>query len=426
MRHLALLVIVLASCERAPKQLFSDAEVTARKAQVLARLAENRTRRCERPVLRGTPTPGPAAPDAQFVVEPNGDAVACREAIDALAQTDSIAAQVATPSEEASTVASRCGGTYESAIQRAIAHTDACSPFQIGVRAATRLLPPLEVAQVVGLAATQRATTDPASAMWLLIETMRWSADMARGDVAITQHALHRVALEKLAVRALAIVDTHALSAEERRELSAAIGTLLATEPPFLDAMQGERDYVDLVEGLAPLEGRDYVPPGGWGWMHEPDEPPRPADPRDARVMFWWASERALGAVAPACTPPASLLACGAAIAVDPAVKPGAPGTRDAATGVVANEIRTRVFLPAVSKYGKALALLATVQIHLALEGLEAGVLRCPAPDVPPDVRSPPSIGGAFRFTVLDDQIAITPPVWLGDEPLPAWPCPAR
>ena len=121
---------VVAGCGKSSKagssRLYTDAEVARERAELASELDANAKRACKRPVLVGTPTPGPATTDIMAVVEPTaGPLVDCATRLDKLAATSDLIGDAKAHAPSLVDYDQTCGAPLEAAIRAAIQHEDA-------------------------------------------------------------------------------------------------------------------------------------------------------------------------------------------------------------------------------------------------------------------------------------------------------------
>ena len=426
MRQVIALVFALAasSCKTdkaPPPRLITEAEIAAHEKALLARLAANQTRKCERLPLRGEAASGPAAADALAVIEPAAGTplAACHAKL--------------TPDAPAPAVVAECGPVFEAAIAKAVAHVDACSPYQAGVRASADMPgPQIKIAKLVDAYAAERAKTDPPGAMWITLEAMQWSDDLARGHTSLLDNMIAIANVQILAKRAAAIAPT--LPADALPALATAVDVLLAEQPSMTETFRGELETMTLFYALAPLEPAGWVPPGGWG-MHAVNDVLTPAqdgmDRRDGYAIMFYVTDRQAAEIERVCPDDVTLEMCAIGLASVPTGREDAnvekrykellaaknPSEvrlkiRDAIANVLTDVARP-AYADYVKKRGRAVALLAALRIHLGR--------TC---TVDPALLAPKHLGGKLVATQVDKRLELAPPAWLGGDPLPTFNCP--
>jgi hypothetical protein len=279
-------------------RLFTEAEITELETALMKRLDENAKRTCPRPVLHGTPVPGPATPDMIALAEPTRELYACNSRITGLRAMASGDPDKAEAEQAAyDVIAKDCGSTYEKAIAAIVSHEDACSPYQPGRKIDPTFVSMLGGAKLIGAYARLRAERDPVGAMWLLVDALRAYQDFTRGHVTLVTSMTCAAAYKMLVDPALAILHSRALSQKDAEALAAAVDALFASEPPFGDTLLGERDHMGLYIGLARLRPKDWIPPGGTNdELRELSESSMHAgsrlDPRDEAALMLAMPER--------------------------------------------------------------------------------------------------------------------------------------
>ncbi|MDQ3339471.1 MAG: hypothetical protein M4D80_30260 [Myxococcota bacterium] len=455
MYRLLLGVVCVVACGKSKEgetpRLITEAEIAAYEAALMGRIAETRSRTCKRPVLRGRPVPGTAAADLHALAQPAGELATCDAQ---LAKLGNITAAAAARDAAFVAIVHECGPRYEAALVKAVAHEDACSPYQAGVLTAQSLISTLRTARVIGVRAVDRAAAgDAVGGLWLVLDAMRFADDLARGHTSMLDLMIAVAVSNTLADYAFEIVAAHPLPPEKAAELSAALGILLAHQQPFADTFRGERDLMDLHYALAPLKPKEWVPPGGWPEGKDTRAGARgellTKNPRDEHAILFLTSEGFARDTAAACPPTATLEACAKAFGE------AAPATEhdQASLAKIYDELANARDLDAarlkirgalvdvlgavarpafgdyVRKRGNAIAKLAAVRIHLEL-GRRAASGTCPPTiDLPDELLAPHGLGGRMQLTVTNDGVGIAPPAWAAGTktpPLPAWKCPAK
>lgn len=247
-----------------PGRVFSDAEIAAYETGLLARVAVNKSLVCKRPVLRGTPTTGPADADIIAFTEPSGALADCLRETRALEDGGArLRDVVASRSPAVLALVKRCGPLLEAAIGTAIAHEDACSPYLAGRRVEPpELMTPIAAAHILGVYVQLRAERgDPVGAMWLVAEAARMFQDLGRGPTFLMPPMIGNAATRLVLEVSQPIVDK--LTRKQAAQLVPVFDALVASEPRFGDVLRGEAQYMGLMTGLANMKGSDWVPPGG-------------------------------------------------------------------------------------------------------------------------------------------------------------------
>ncbi len=426
-----------------PVRLFTDEEVASYRQGLASRLDATKARTCPRPVLRGEASP--SAPPLTAIDAATGDLGACLDAVKALSKRGKLTELVAARDPELVGLADRCGGDVQGLMQASIQRPDACSPFQIGVGVARDPIRTTTTAYLLGLRARAAAGTD-ASGIWLMLDTIRFTQDLARGSVSLVEPmvaaASTNTALDTLA----ALLAQAPPAGDALPPLAAAVDNLLGSVPQIGDALQGETDSIALHTGASLLEAPGWIPPGGWPdglqpspVVANPDEP----DPRDQGALML-ANAAALAAkLATACPSTATLKACHDGLVADAAADDAAAADADpmaayadlvadalaASNGAelaatVRAKIRTQLMAammavarPAygqyVARYAASVAGLAALRVHL--EVLRVGA--CPtaaALAAPPfaTLLAPAVLGDSLVVRPTADAIELAPPSW--------------
>jgi hypothetical protein len=294
-------------------RVFTDAELAAYETGLLARVAENTKLVCKRPLLRGTPTPGPADEALVAFTEPSGALADCSRDASALEKDGAkLRDVVASRSPAVLEIAKRCGPLLEGAITKAIAHEDACSPYSPG----RRVEPPdwmttIIAAHILGLHIQLRAEKDPVGAMWLVAESLRMYQDLGRGHPYLVPPAISAAGTSVLLDASGPLVAK--LTRKQAAPFVPVFDALVATEPTYGGALRGETQYMGLMMGLANLKGPSWVPPGGTRPDLQKDNALAGTagfDPRDEAGLLVASSELLERDVTAACPVDATYKAC--------------------------------------------------------------------------------------------------------------------
>ena len=435
-------VVALVACS-AKARLVPESEVAKYEADLLARIEANTRRVCARPPLRGTPAPGSASPDVLAFHATTGELARCLGRLDKLAQQD-LAVQIENRTREVLDFDEACGATIDTALHRVIAHGDACSPFQIGVRPQPdSFLRVMRVGHAMGLRArTAAARNQPGAGLWLTLETIRFAQDYVRGHTPLLNGAIGKAITDAALGHAQAILlQQRAIPNAQLGELAAAVDALIASEPPINDSLQAEREYMELYFGLAPLKPIDWPIPGGWVdgvgdrvkvvEAANRDAPTFSRHPRDGAAMWLVAGQLDDALYQSGCTK--TLKACRDTLASisDDGVVAQAKRVRDRiATRVGATRVPAEIVehlasahfgrVEYVATRAGTLARLAALRLHLEVLRTK----QCPKPGTH---AGPAALGDELTLAVTDKELAISPPKWTQrGKAVPAWrvPCP--
>ena len=436
----------------APVRLYTDAELAAFSATLLGRLADNARRVCVRPVIGGTATTGANTRELIAMFEPGSEIAACIDRMRAFATGD-LGERIADGAPALREVERTCGDQVERAIAQASRFAQGCSPYQVGVHVADDVFRVLRLAWLISVHARRLATAgDPGAALLAIARGFAVFQDLSRGHVNLVGFQLATAAEEPLLEHAWAITRG-AVPAPALDEIAAALDTLLAAEPTFAEALEGERDSIELFYGLAPIQPAGWTPPGGWDDTFGPPHAKPPLrytrDPHDeAAVMFALAEAQATQHLR-ACPPGTPLATCQRALAqlaelrtqrasaltedptelVDELARL-APAAPDAAVrDALRTRIRTKVIdtlvaaeSPVLHTYaarrGGTLARLAALRLHVEVLRFVAKTRRCPTVielDAPPfrAIVAPPALGDQLTVERRGDTIRVTPPAWV-------------
>ena len=429
-----------------PPRLVSDAEIDGYSADTTRRLADNASRRCDRPVLRGAALPGPAVADAAAFDRPTGNLATCIASLDELGKTDPLEARTPALLD----FERRCGIEFEGAIRKATAHRDACSAFQVGRPQPAAPLTWIRIAKVVGLRARLRADShDVVGALWSLWDAARMYQDLSRGHATLLTSMIGTAATDIVVEHARAIVEAApALPAGALDELTAALDRLLATEPGFTDVLAGDVDQMAVI-AIAPLRPDDAMirraapatKPG------KPDQPPIATtsfgDPRDDQAIGLVVIATLRASLATACPTDATFRACSQGLAqlardgearakgntdlaklyrtlVARAYEPTAEAAEAARLSIRGTivDVLASVAPPAFENFAEkragAYARLAALRLQLEV----ARAKRCPTTgelDTAPyaALRSPRLLGEPLVVTSANAGLGIAPPRWM-------------
>jgi len=382
------------------------------KTRLDAALAENAARACPRPVLRGEARPGNADPAIRALMEPSGPLQACYEAVAGKQDLG------------------RPCASLPDAVQRAVAHEDACSPYLLGRNPAPPSLTPyMRIGTALASLGDARIAAGQARQGWALwLDGIRLGQDLARGGttwleamvahagaMSLIEHAHEVVARDGL--RGLSAADVDAV----RGELRALVGS----EPHPRTHMLADPLYPLLYEVVPPLMPPGWTPPGGW----PPDQThPGPAEPREQRQLLvtWQVLERIAAKQAEACPANSDVAQCleGLDTLVSRMTEAGKPGLADvlelaldpeqASFEMIAATLEGMV-APSWSKYLKRQALrrvaLHALAVRVAVRSGE------PCPDAGAADLVVPGLGDALRVEA-DSGTLVAPPLVTRDEPV--------
>jgi hypothetical protein len=184
-----------------------DAETKARleeiRAKALAMEAENRGLVCERPVLRGEPLDGPAGPVISSIMDLGGELGECNDLVRELREEGKSLDLADSTEDEASfdiykphkdlddpvwdsesfvSIEEKCTVLVE-AIQRAVRHVDACSPYLDGQKCLVYrhvdLIRLMDAIEIIVVRKIRRGETR--EAFELMLDVMRFGDDLGRG-----------------------------------------------------------------------------------------------------------------------------------------------------------------------------------------------------------------------------------------------------
>ncbi|MEO8705723.1 MAG: hypothetical protein ABI867_37170 [Kofleriaceae bacterium] len=441
-----------------PLRMISDAEIAASKAALMKRLDANKLRRCERPVLRGTPISGSGAADIASFQQPDGNFGKC---LTALAELSGKKEDLTKPGPAVVELDGRCGIELEGVIRKAAQHADGCSPFQTGVRTPrSSYLPYLLSARLMAMRARIRAdgpTKDVDGALWLILDSIRMYQDLARGHTSLLVGMVAAAATDALLDEAQLILTNTTPAGVA--ELASAVDALIASTPPISEMFSGEGEHMSLQFGLPPLQPAGWTPPGGWPDDKRPTANAAKANafgaPEDGKAIMLVVAEATTKAFETACPSGASFKTCHAGL-----VRVGREGEARARgnddikrvyDGLVAKAkagdetARTQIrdtIVDILAGLGSAsfpryadkptMVLVRLVGMRMHLEVLRAK--QCPAAAAlaaPPyaALRAPALLGDAVVVAVGSNAIEVKPPAWLKLEAKPGktpWVIPCK
>lgn len=300
-----------APAPKALPRLFSEAEIRAYEAELLARLDANAKRSCPGP--NGS-VPGPSAPELAALFEGSGTLGACVQRLDAAGGHGKLKSDLEAKTPEVLALDKDCGETLAAAVRHAAAFQDGCSAYQLGVRAEPRsLMAPIQIAHLIGFHAS--LDKDPVTAIALLVAALRLMQDLERGHVTLISAMISVAASEIIGGRLDAILDTAKLPKSRLDALAGQLDQLIAAVPSFHEVLAGEREAQELYFGIAKLKGPDWTPPGGWTeelrqMTAERKGENHVADPRDEAAALVASSIQSAEARDKACPANATLDAC--------------------------------------------------------------------------------------------------------------------
>jgi hypothetical protein len=427
---------------KGPPRLVTEDEIKVYEAALTKRLAANQSRTCARPVLRGAPVAGPAATDMLAIEQPIGALATCLTKLGELAAADDgLAKSVADRKPTLVAFDKACGAELETVILTSVAHEDACSPFQVGVRVEPRsFLPYLHIAHLVGLRARLLGDRDPKAGVLLALDLARFGQDLGR-NAGFLNLAVGGAMTELAVESARTILERRKLAIADLDALVPAVHALLASDPPFSASLAAELDYFALYYALTPLQPAEWVAPGGW-----PDGQ-RPASnsknlafskhARDEAAIFFAVVELVASKVAQTCTATTSIKDCNSALeALALTPRPGDPAKlyadlertiADAPDAKIVDEVRLRIrsavvdiladglfgsYPAGIARHGESVARIAALHVHLETLKTIAKTRRCPTqPAIASPVVQP--LGDKLKITVDGKRaIVVGPPRW--------------
>ena len=251
-RSLALLVVVMAGCKKAPPPQFSEADLARNRAALEKNLADKPS--CARPVLHaGTATPVDLS--KRFKLPSECDDL--KKAIDAEAAKGPMAELPFGVLDAPK--ASECLASVTTFVRNAVSADAVCASPYSEPEAGAQFKPQF-IAYIIALQARTLAKTSATDGLALAMDGVRFFQDGTRGGTLM--QAMLSVAARKL------VIDRAALPIAEAKtsfyDAAAAITdveALLASEPMLHDVLVAEANWIGAERGLKHLVGKERE---GW------------------------------------------------------------------------------------------------------------------------------------------------------------------
>jgi hypothetical protein len=277
--------------ERDPLSDMDDAALARYLENQAAREIEaNRSKTCPRPVLRGEPLPGPAAPDMVAVVEGTPEFEACLKTPDNDSFTrfyDRFLVTGDKPSEGlperrlsyvSTAVFPEITGDMKTAcipwiarLRQATRHEDACSPYRFGVRD-FHVVRQYEnsrhgLGKVLAVAASEWEAGDKRETMGLMLDTLRFFQDLQRGGVAWIQARMSSFmgTLPTVSVMEWMLNQPSLVGQELLSNASHELDALIASQPRVSSVVLGDLRELSLMYEYGDLHKRQWPWPAEWG-----------------------------------------------------------------------------------------------------------------------------------------------------------------
>jgi hypothetical protein len=207
----AAVLLIPAGCtkkdERPRPRLVSEEELAGMDLEIKEIAERNRAKKCPRPVLRGEPLPGPAAADIVAVVEGADDTRDCLKRLDetsemvfeALDHPEDFAPEgfparlnrTSKPQSQAPKELLELEKTCTpllARIQRAVSHSDACSPYLPGLHDQPGYVPVIRASRLAAAKARRLFAEDDAGPGFdLLLDVVRFGQDFGRGGTSLLE-----------------------------------------------------------------------------------------------------------------------------------------------------------------------------------------------------------------------------------------------
>ena len=254
--------------------LVSKTHLAKLERELLARATQNKTKRCSRPLLQGDALEGPADKDQLALIKPDakGSLSGCLAAT--TKHKEELKAAVKKPGPlpaPLKQLLTACDG-LGAAIERAVRHEDACSPYLPGRRGLDDLKLLVGWGRVIALRVRVSAGANAIKDARLALETLRLSQDLARGGGSLVSAMVGAVMAETVLLSGLKpLLDGGGLSAAQLDELDRMLEALEKSEPPFGPIARDLNDAGTLQQVLPLLKGRGWAPPGGFDHDFRPN-----------------------------------------------------------------------------------------------------------------------------------------------------------
>ncbi len=440
-------------------RLFSETEITAWEDALLKRFAVSAVRTCNAPHVLDPIAPGPLGPDLVALVEPTGELATCAKRMAGVVTAPNGVDAIRDRTPEVMQVESACRATIAAHVAAEAAHTQGCSPYQVGVRPEPESMTGvLHLARFVALDAE---LGDPWRGIQLIVEYTRALEDLARGRVTLISTMIAVAGTALVIEPAIRIVATGKLSPEQLEQLAGELDLMIAALPSYADTLAGERDMMELSTAMGAVMAPGWTPPGGW-----PPGATRSADalgsdallahPRDIAALMFAVAEATATQHADACPMTATYEACTAGLAKLAAAQHGDPDSAKAELGkawndsvratlagdpVDAGAMRVKIrhtiidamlsiAVPELDKYStKASAtFVRLIALRLQVEVLRTG--RCPsaaelASPAYARMLAPTRFGSPVVVTPSAHGLDVAAPAWMGSALAPiAITCP--
>ncbi len=306
-----------------PVRLTSDEELAAFEREFSARVEQNRARRCPRPVLRGEPLPGEAAPLIASVVEGTIGKGPCAEALQRSAQDLERALfelDPAAPDKPPSRLlATRNDALLPqelgasclkelAAMREAVRRADGCSPYLPGLRGQPSYLGLVRIVRLSLLESWRDLDAGRTKeSLERSLDTLRFLQDFQRGGTSLIETIVGAsVGWPHLRLIERALSRPEPLGEALLHQIERELGLLCAGQPHPSDVFSAEELNFALFSLLPVAKGPAWSPPGGWGAGAEPPTPrsefsPDEIHPNDVAVLTLEAYRRLVRSWARAC-----------------------------------------------------------------------------------------------------------------------------
>lgn len=273
-----------AGCRKKADLLVDIKERRSFQTRVEAAVMANQKQRCPRPVLRGEPSDGKAAPHMVPLVEPTAAMRRCLEVV--RRRQPALSAALFYPSKQRPTgypdryvsrpfdgvergevavvaVARACGAALGH-LRISVSRRDGCSPYRPGVRCSSRWIALLRASK--GVAAQARLALingRKRKGLVLLLDLLRLSQDLARGGTSwMVTNVAHSVAVIAMPLLERALSENVGLTPTILADVKRQLSVLLNSEPHPAGALRGEYLSVILETVLPQFAAKSWKPPG--------------------------------------------------------------------------------------------------------------------------------------------------------------------
>lgn len=149
------------------------------------------------------------------------------------------------------------------ALQAAVQHSDACSPYLAGRRGYSATEGKLgTVGRFAALRARAESAGAPLAAAQSLIDLLRFAHDVARGGPPLTTALLRNMLFRSAIPELEAILNEKPFGSAELETLGRELAVLARTEPDPRDSVAGDEQLMMPISCVAPFKPAGWEPPG--------------------------------------------------------------------------------------------------------------------------------------------------------------------